>query len=200
MFDKDPSIPSSQRARLADNRAGQMPSLDRSDMAKTVDKQWAGAPAGYRELPAFFSTASARARALGVKRDTIRVWDEGRARRVRATSQGRVALLLAVCAAVSKYLVTTQDVGRWMLSPQPSLRGQSPVEALLDLGDDVIQQIRFALDRLVSTNGSHEPLANDDWEAIESELDPAVVRQIRSTYERVVRGAVPADLDIYELV
>lgn len=169
-------------------------------MAKMVDKHSAGSPAGYRELRTFFSTASARARALGVKRDTIRVWDEGCASRVRATSQGRVALLLAVCTAVSKYMVTNQDVGRWMLSPQPSLRGQSPVEALLDLGDDLIQQIRLALDRLVSPNGSHEPLSNDDWKAIESEVDAAVVRQIRSTYERVVRGAVPADLDICELV
>lgn len=169
-------------------------------MAKMINKRSAGAPVGYRALRAFFPSASSRAQALGMKRDTIRVWDEGRASRLRASSQGRVALLLAVCVAVSKYTLTAQDVGRWMLSPQPSLRGRSPADALRDLGDEVVQQLRVVLDRLVSPNGSHEPLTSDDWETIESELDPAVARQLRSAYERVVRGAVPADLDIYELV
>jgi predicted transcriptional regulator len=169
-------------------------------MAKMINKRSAGAPVGYHELRAFFPTASARAKALGMKRDTIRVWDEDRAGRLRASSQGRVALLLAVCTAVSKYMSSSKDVGRWMLSPQPSLRGQSPVDALRDLSDELVQQLRLVLDRLVSANGSHEPLTSDEWEIIESELDPAVARQIRSAYERVVRGAVPADLDIYELV
>jgi hypothetical protein len=55
--------------------------------------------------------------------------------------------------------------------------------ALRDLGDELVQQ-----------------LTSDEWEIIESELDPAVARQIRSAYEGVVRGAVPEDLDIYELI
>lgn len=169
-------------------------------MAKMINKRSAGAPIGYRELRAFFPTASARANALGMKRDTIRVWDEDRAARLRASSQGRVALLLAVCTAVSKYMPAPKDVGRWMLLPQPSLRGQSPVDALRDLGDELVKQLQLVLNHLVSPNGSHEPLTSDDWEILESELDPAVARQIRSVYERVVRGAVPADLDIYELV
>jgi len=46
--------------------------------------------------------------------------------------------------------------------------------------------------------GYHE-LTEPDWGRLESALDPAVARQIRSAYERVLDGTTPADLDIFEL-
>ncbi len=167
---------------------------------KTDDKRKvAGAPIGYEQLREFFPTPSLRARALGVKRDTIQVWDHQRAARLRATSQGRVTLLLALCSAVSSHMLSSRDVGRWMLSPQPALRGRSPVELLRELGDEAYQQIRRVVQRDDGLLELRGPLGSNDWDEIECELDPAVALRIRSTYERVVRGAVPADLDLYEL-
>lgn len=159
-----------------------------------------GAPTGYDELREFFPKASQRAHALAVKRDTIQVWDTHCASRLRATSQGRVTLLLAVCSTVSAHMLTSHDVGRWMLSPQPALHGRSPVDLLHAVGDEATGQIR----RLVERNGEWtwpaEPVSNTDWEAMEAELDPAVVARIRTAYEGVVRGAVPEELDVYELI
>src|SRR5438445_4664653 len=150
-------------------------------MTKTADKATRpGAPAGYDELRRFFPMPSQRARALGVKRDTIQVWDEHRAGRLRATSQGRVTLLLALCSAVSGYMLTARDVGRWMLSPQPSLRGRSPVDLLRALGDEAYAQIRRLVERDGTLLWPEKPLNDEDWEAIESELDPAVARRIRA--------------------
>ncbi len=169
-------------------------------MTKTADKRISGAPAGYDELREFFPTPSLRARALGVKRDTIQVWDQHRAARLRGTSQGRVTLLLVLCSAVSRHMLSPRDVGRWMLTPQPSLRGKSPVDLLRQLGDEAYDQIR----RVVQLEGPRfelrEPLSSQDWDEIEAHLDSAVAGQIRTAYERVVRGSMPADLDVYELV
>ncbi len=170
-------------------------------MAKTLDKHTqGGAPVGYEELRDFFPTPSERARALGVKRDTIQVWDHHRAARLRATSQGRVTLLLGLCSAVSSYMLSSRDVGRWMLSPQPSLRGRSPVDLLRDLGDEAYEQIRQLVEHDEQLLSPHNPLSGEEWDAIESELDPAVARRIRAAYERVIRGAVPDDVDVCELV
>jgi hypothetical protein len=46
----------------------------------------------------------------------------------------------------------------------------------------------------------HRELRHDEWEILESELDPAVAHLIRSSWELVVRGQLPTDLDVYELV
>ena len=167
-------------------------------MTNTVRKpNRAGAPAGYRELQGFFPTPSSRARALGVKRDTIQVWDQRRAVRLRATSQGRVTLLLALCSVISPRMLNPRDVGRWLLTPQPSLHGRSPIDLLRELGDDAYEQLRDLSQR---DDPRPEPLTPADWDALEGELDPAVVGRIRGAYEEVVRGAIPADLDVYELV
>lgn len=171
-------------------------------MAKGIDnrKTAIGAPVGYEKLREFFPTPSARARALGVKRDTIQVWDHRRAARLRRTSQGRVTLLLGLCTTVSKRMLNARDVGAWMLTPQPSLQGRLPVDLVLELGNEACGQIRLLVQQGDSALSSGEPLDGQDWDAIEAELDPVVAEQIRSAYERVVGGSVPGDLDVHELV
>ena len=160
-----------------------------------------GAPLGYDDLRAYFPTPSMRAVALGVKRDTIRVWDEHRATKLRKSSQGRVTLLLALCSVVAAQMLSPRDAGRWMLTAQPALRGRAPVDLLRSLGDAAYEQLR----RLVVEDGLSPGSANrgwdaDTWRQIESDLDPAAAARIRETYERVLSGAVPKELDIYELV
>ncbi len=159
-----------------------------------------GAPLGYDELRAYFPTPSMRALALGVKRDTIRVWDKHGATKLRKTSQGRVTLLLSLCSAVADHMLNPRDVGAWMLSPQPSLRGRAPIDALRALGNDAYEQVR----QLV-IEGRLVPAPNRGWDAadwgrLEAELDPDVAARVRDAYERVLSGAVPKELDLYELV
>lgn len=170
-------------------------------MPKTADKRnQTGAPAGYDELREFFPTPSLRARALGVKRDTIQVWDQHMAARLRGSSQGRVTLLLALCSAVSRHMLSPRDVGQWMLTPQPSLRGRSPVYLLRQLGDGAYEQLRTLVSADEDRLALHTPLTEQDWETIEAELDPVVAQEIRSTYERVTKRAVPAEIDVYDMV
>jgi hypothetical protein len=43
-------------------------------------------------------------------------------------------------------------------------------------------------------------MSGDEWDRLESEVDPAVARQTRRTSERVTQGALPDNLGIHELI
>ena len=58
---------------------------------------------------------------------------------------------------------------------------------------------RMPEDDITDQVPEHHELTQAEWELLQSALDPAVARQIRSAYERVLDGTTPADLDIFEL-
>jgi hypothetical protein len=96
-----------------------------SDPVTTV-----GRPTNFKRLERFFASQSALARALGVRRDTIRVWQEGQATRLRQSSVARVNVVCAVAEEVAGYLPREQLVGEWLLAPHIGLAGLSPAAFL----------------------------------------------------------------------
>jgi hypothetical protein len=86
----------------------------------------AGRPPNFTRLRNFFASQTAMATALGVQRDTIRVWERGRATRLRRALVQRVMVMSAVAEQVARYMPTDKSVGDWLLSPQPGLGGESP--------------------------------------------------------------------------
>jgi hypothetical protein len=86
----------------------------------------AGRPANFIRLERFFVSQSALARALGVRRDTIRVWQEGQATRLRQSSVARVDTVCAIAEEVAGYLPREKLVGEWLLAPHIGLGGISP--------------------------------------------------------------------------
>jgi hypothetical protein len=85
-----------------------------------------GRPANFKRLERFFVSQSALARALGVRRDTIRVWREGQATRLRESSVARVDTVCAIAEEVAGYLPREKLVGEWLLAPHIGLGGASP--------------------------------------------------------------------------
>ncbi len=90
----------------------------------------AGRPANFTRLERFFVSQSALARVLGVRRDTIRVWQEGQATRLRQSSVTRVDTVCAIAEEVAGYLPREKLVGEWMLAPHIGLGGISPAAFL----------------------------------------------------------------------
>jgi uncharacterized protein (DUF2384 family) len=86
----------------------------------------AGRPPNFQRLERFFVSQSALARALGVRRDTIRVWQEGQATRLRESSVARVNTVCAIAEEVAGYLPREKLVGEWLLAPHIGLGGVSP--------------------------------------------------------------------------
>ena len=86
----------------------------------------AGRPANFKRLERFFVSQSALARALGVRRDTIRAWQEGHPTRLRQSSIFRVNTVCAIAEEVAGYLPREKLVGEWLLAPHIGLGGLSP--------------------------------------------------------------------------
>jgi uncharacterized protein (DUF2384 family) len=83
-------------------------------------------PPNFERLERFFVSQSALARALGVRRDTVRTWREGEPTRLRASSIERVDTMCAVAEHVAAYLPTEKLAGDWLLAPHIGLGGISP--------------------------------------------------------------------------
>lgn len=90
-------------------------------MAKTRDD--------YRRLRSYFPSADLRARALGVSRSTIALWDSRRAQRRGAVGE-RLEHILRLAEMADEHMPSPMLTGRWLLAPQPFLYGQSAAEFL----------------------------------------------------------------------
>jgi hypothetical protein len=87
------------------------------------------------ELRIYFASSSQLARALGTSRDTLRAWNGSHTpARPRVELLDAAQSLLALCRAVSRYVPDKTQVGQWLESPSPRLRGVSPVEVLRSHG------------------------------------------------------------------
>jgi hypothetical protein len=99
-----------------------------------------GRPPNFERLERFFASQTALARALGVHRDTIRTWQEGRPTRLRASSVARVSTICAVAEQVARYLPSDTLVGEWLLAPQLTLSGSSAA-ALIQREPEAYQRV-----------------------------------------------------------
>lgn len=101
---------------------------------------FAGRPPNFERLERFFVSQSALARALGVRRDTIRAWQEGQPTRLRQSSIARVNTVCAIAEAVAGYLPREKLVGEWLLAPHIGLGGISPA-AFIRSEPDAYQRV-----------------------------------------------------------
>jgi hypothetical protein len=88
-------------------------------------------PENYSELPRFFPTQRQRAKALGVRADTVRSWDIGKPTRLWGRNCHQVELLVEMCQFLEQYM-EAKKAGLWMLAPQPFLYGATPAAMLLE--------------------------------------------------------------------
>jgi DNA-binding XRE family transcriptional regulator len=104
------------------------PAVAEKKVPKGEATRKAGQPPNYLRLKAFFPAQTDLATALGVNRETIRTWNRGEMIRLRRTSIDRVRVLAAIADQVARYMPTEASVGSWLLSPQPALGGEIPVD------------------------------------------------------------------------
>lgn len=95
----------------------------------------------YRRLGPFFPVKSERAKALGASTETLRTWEQRPPSRLRSGLVENIRLVLEVCLELEPLMDKRSDVGRWMLSPQPQLRGRTPVSLLHADGKDAIERL-----------------------------------------------------------
>ncbi len=81
----------------------------------------------YRDLSRWFPALSDRARALGMNRDTLSEWERAQLDyRVRPATAENIQTLESVARDVEQLMGDPRATGRWMLTPQPQLRGETP--------------------------------------------------------------------------
>lgn len=86
-------------------------------------------PPSYDSLGRWFPTATARARALGVSREIVRRWDanvvSGRRPELRARTAQVVERVAALASEAERLTGDAEAAGRWILTAQPALRGET---------------------------------------------------------------------------
>lgn len=98
-----------------------------------------GHPVNYPRLVEFFPTQAALATALGVSRETLRSWDEGKPSRLWRSTSEKVAVMAAVAEQVARFMPNDKAVGAWLLQPQPSLG--TPAKLVREEGHQAYEQI-----------------------------------------------------------
>lgn len=137
----------------------------------------ARSPSGFRELKRYFERRSDLARAVGVKRDTIAAWDRGTLR-LRASSVERVSLLLAVCQRAEPRMRSAHAVGRWVVTEQPSLDGDSPAAIVRNLGGAALDVLRQAIEG--PAPAPPQEFDEQSRAALEEALSPAMRAALRA--------------------
>jgi Flp pilus assembly protein TadG len=170
----------------------------RASRAKTHGKKAAhgGAPQGYGEVRSYFATVSERARALGVQRQTIRVWDKAAASRLREESEERVQLLVTTARDIANLMGEPRAVGRWLLTEQPLLRGVSPANLLLSLGASGQEVVRQLAVGVSPVNPADVPDGDAFWRALEAKLGEADVKQVKASVKRARESGVSGSLSL----
>ncbi len=144
-----------------------------------------GSPDGYDRLAEYFASVSDRAEALGVERDTIRVWDARGASRLRQCSRRRVSALLAVCRDLGAVMSEPVTVGRWLLTEQPGLMGARPTDVVLKLGAEGGRFVVSVAYGVAPVRPGDLPDAESFWRAVEAKLSGEDLVQVKRTRERV---------------
>lgn len=179
----------SRRSRAPDNSNPPIASAAR--LSRSI-----GAPDSYVEVSNYFATVSDRARALGVQRHTIRKWDEALALRVRKESQDRVRVLVSTAQDVRQLIGDPLAAGRWLLTQQPVLRGVTPADLLLKLGDQAREAVRQLVTGVNPVHDRDIPDTDAFWRALEGKLSAADSAEVRRSVERARERGVSGALSL----
>ncbi|MHB8693123.1 MAG: hypothetical protein ACYDHH_17945 [Solirubrobacteraceae bacterium] len=93
----------------------------------------------FAELQPFFDTKTALAKALGWSLPTLRGWFDSVPTRPREGSARDVIQLRDLAVAAGKWVSDPLQVGEWLLSPLPELRGSVPSRLAVELPPEGVE-------------------------------------------------------------
>jgi hypothetical protein len=96
-------------------------------------------------LPRYFAHDAQLAQALGWDSATVAVWREGGVVRPQSAKVAYVKLLADLCEEAGAYLRRDTDVGAWICTSLPNLRGASPAEWLATRGPRGLRELTYAM-------------------------------------------------------
>ena len=99
----------------------------------------------FARLYAFFGRDAPLAGALGWDEATVAVWRKREVVRPRTNKVAQVVLLLALCDEARPYMRNDLQVGRWMGTALPNLRGISPAQWLAENGQRGLRELTHGL-------------------------------------------------------
>lgn len=132
----------------------------------------------FAELRPFFEHDRDLALALGWDPATVAEWRQERVVRPQRAKLLQVLLLRELCEAARAYLDGDRDAGRWVTTPLPNLRGESPAAWLHLHGRRGLRSLVSGLVEWMPTLPDEEP----------EPLDEELARSLR---ERAVAADVP---------
>jgi hypothetical protein len=128
----------------------------------------------FQGLRGFFKNDAQLAEALGWDEKTVAQWKEAKVSRPRRPNVLRVAFLHELCLEARVYLATEEDAGRWVTTPQPQLRGETPAAWVRDRGKTGLDELTLMFAEAPLPAAADEPLEPfDEDEAVSTLLKNA---------------------------
>lgn len=145
------------------------------------------------QLEPFFATKTDLARALGWTAPTLRQWLESRPARPRQDTIRSVMQLRDLAVAAGKWVSNPQQVGEWLLSPHPQLRGAVPAEMARSLPAEGVELLVDDM-ALIAPQERAKPGSA----AMSLDLLRETLRQLRAPAIRSVDPIGEADLSDFD--
>jgi hypothetical protein len=99
----------------------------------------------FARLHVFFGRDAPLAAALGWDEATVAGWRKREVVRPHMSKAAQVVLLLALCEEARPYMRDDLQVGRWMGTALPNLRGVSPAQWLAENGQRGLRELAHGL-------------------------------------------------------
>jgi hypothetical protein len=99
----------------------------------------------YARLYAFFGQDVLLAGALGWDEATVAMWRGREVVRPQVKKAAQVALLLELCEEARPYLREDRQVGEWVSTGLPNLRGSTPAQWLMTRGQRGLRELTYGL-------------------------------------------------------
>jgi hypothetical protein len=114
----------------------------------------------FKLLREYFESDAELAKALDWDNGTVREWRKGEVVRPQRQKVSQVALLLKLAWETRPYLERDSDVGSWLATPQPYLRGYSPASWVNEHGQQGANELLGGLVELMPrrAQGDLEPI------------------------------------------
>lgn len=101
--------------------------------------------AAFADVRRYFDTDAHIAGALGWDVATAREWREQAVVRPQRVKVKQLLMLRGLCEDTRPFLREDLDVGHWLTSPQPHLRGHTPAQWLRGRGEHGLNELRRGL-------------------------------------------------------
>jgi hypothetical protein len=99
----------------------------------------------FARLYSFFGRDVLLAGALGWDKATVAMWRRREVVRPQIKKAGRVALLMELCEETRPYLREDRQVGAWVSTGLPNLRGSTPAQWLMARGHRGLRELTYGL-------------------------------------------------------